>query len=96
LTMQPSLLKQFNTIALLAALLTLITYFATTLAELKFLITEKHSIFRLVKTKALWVSLMASLYAVWMITNFQANLILTTCGLFIISIPLYFLTIKSK
>lgn len=94
LTVQPTLLKQFNNIALLAALLTLITYFATTLAELKFLLRTKQPLYRCLFSKSLLITVLAALYAIWMISNFTFSMLLAAVLLFALSTPIYFFALK--
>lgn len=94
LTMQPSLLKQFNHIALLAGLLTLVTYFLTTLSELKFLLQNKMPWSSLFLSKSLIITVLASAYSVWMISSFDITTLLIGLILILICVPLYFMTVK--
>ena len=88
LTIEPVLLKQFNNIALFASLLTLIVYFVSMLAEIKFA--------RVSFSKTLLVSLIAAAYAIWMISNFEKTLLLSALVLFIVSVPIYFFIIRKQ
>lgn len=89
LTINPSLLKQFNDIALLAVLLTLLTYLATMLAELKFLVQSKKA-----AGKAIIVPFLAALYSFWTISNFDKIYIVVGFGLILCCIPIYFFTVR--
>lgn len=94
LTIEPTLLKQFNNIALLAALLTLITYFITTLAEIKFLSMYKQPLHHILLSKAFIITLLASAYAIWMISSFNHQILISAIALLGICIPIYFLTVR--
>lgn len=94
LTMQPTLLKQFNNIALLAGLLTLLTYFATTLAELKFLWRNNLPLHRIFLSKSFIIAILAAVYSFWMITNFSLSILLCAFILFLLSTPVYLLLLK--
>jgi len=94
MTIDPSLLKQFNNIALLAALLTLIVYFATTLSELKFILTSKKPLRHLVMNKSFIIAFLAAAYAAWMISSFESRIITLAFILILCCIPVYFLTIR--
>lgn len=84
LSMQPSLLKQFTNVALLAGLLTLLTYFATTLSELKFVFLSGVS-------KSIIIPLLAALYAVWMISSFSLAILGVGIMLILLCVPVYVL-----
>ncbi len=95
LTMQPTLLKQFDNIANLAALLTLMTYFASSMAEIKFRYLElptRHWF----KDKSFLITLLASLYALWMMASFSLPIILTGLGLLALCVPIYYLAVRSR
>lgn len=94
LTMSPSLLKQFNYIALLAALLTLLTYLVTTLAEIKFVLTNKMPLHHILFSKSLIIALLASAYSIWMISSFDKQLLLTFVVILLCCIPIYFFTVR--
>ncbi len=83
ITMQHSLLKQFDHVALLAVLLTLITYLFTTLASLKL-------------TKTLFIPGIALLYSAWMIASFEKGYLFTAIGLMVVILPFYFFTLKHR
>jgi len=95
-TMQSSLLKQFAHIALLAALLTLATYLAVTLAEIKFILIEKKSFYKIFSSKSIYFVLLASLYSIWMISSLENTIIMLGCILILCCIPFYFLTYKNN
>jgi APA family basic amino acid/polyamine antiporter len=88
LTMQPSLLKQFDQIALLAALLTLATYLATTLAEIKFNFKKT--------SRSACVAYIAAIYSLWMISSMSIYTIVLGIIMVLFFIPIYFLVIKNK
>lgn len=94
LTVQPNLLAQFNNIILLAALLTLTTYFVTTLSQLKFLWEEKISVFQMLFSKTTLVSLFAALYAIWMISSLDIKIIGIGLTLILFCMPIYFFFIR--
>tara|TARA_R110000868_G_scaffold68727_1_gene203276 strand:- start:141 stop:1445 length:1305 start_codon:yes stop_codon:yes gene_type:complete len=76
-TLQPTLLEQFDSIALLAGLFALLTYFGSALSELKFLVQD-HGLGRaLLKNKSSFITAVAILYCVWMISNFTLPFIMT-------------------
>src|SRR6185436_5570945 len=68
MTIEPTLLKQFNTIALLAAFLTLLTYVGTTLAQIKLLLREGKPLKQTILSWSMLMALIAALYAFWMLT----------------------------
>ena len=84
-TIQPSLLKQFSNVALLASLLTLITYLITACAEFKFSAKTMKKAF-----KPFVVSIIAVIYAAWMITNFDKTSLLISLVLMAFILPVYF------
>lgn len=94
ITTAPTLLKQFNAIALLASLLTLLTYFATTLAEIKFLIQGKITIGRLLRSKSMIIAVLAASYALWMISNFHSANIIFCLVMILVAMPIYFFALK--
>ncbi|HEX4044305.1 MAG TPA: amino acid permease [Gammaproteobacteria bacterium] len=97
MTIEPTLLKQFNNIALFATLLTLITYFAATIAELKFLWLEKVGFsFRWLFSKPMLVAIVAMLYSIWMISNFDAMMLLSCAALMVVGLPVYFFTLRAR
>ena len=93
-SVQPTLLKQFNNIALLAALLTLVTYFVTTLSEIKFVLLEGKSWMTAVFNKSIIIPLLAALYAAWMISSFDWQFIGITVLLILFCIPIYVFVIR--
>lgn len=94
LTIQPTLLKQFNNIALLAGLLALFNYFLTTVAELKFLFMKRIPFNKMLFTKPAIIALIAALYAVWMISSFEAQMIVLAFVIIFACVPIYFLTVR--
>lgn len=93
-TINPTLLKQFNSIALLAALLTLITYFICALAEIKFSFTEKRQRRYALLTRSMLIAILASVYAVWMISSFSKETLIAGLAIFGLAVPIYFAAFK--
>lgn len=75
-TLQPSLLDQFNNIALLASLFTLMAYLASALSEMKFLYQDYGISTKLLQTKSSLITLIATIYCVWMISSFTSTFLL--------------------
>jgi APA family basic amino acid/polyamine antiporter len=96
LTIKPVLLKQFNQIALFASLLTLIVYFVSMLAEIKFTLQSKGRLWRLLLSKSLVVATIAAAYACWMISSFDRSLLLSALILFIVAVPIYIFIIRKQ
>lgn len=94
MTVEPTLLTQFNNIALLAGLLTLITYLVTTLSEIKFLVQDEGSIKKAFLHKSMLIPLLAALYSIWMISSFNKVVIGISILLILCCIPIYFLIIR--
>lgn len=94
LSAEPTLLKQFNNIALLAALLTLLTYFATTMSELKFIIQSHAFKIKSLFTKHMLITLLAAGYSIWMILSFNTKIISIGIMLILLCIPIYFFTVR--
>jgi APA family basic amino acid/polyamine antiporter len=94
LSIEPTLLKQFNNIALLAALLTLVTYFATTLSELKFIIQSGTFTIKSIFSGSMLIALLAAVYSIWMISSFETSIISVGVILILLCIPVYFLVIR--
>lgn len=88
-TLEPTLLKQFNIIILLAGVLTLLTYFLTTLSEIKFIFKSGQSI-----VKHSIVPVLAAIYSIWMISCFDYDTIVITAAIVALCIPLYLLTVR--
>lgn len=93
-TLEPTLLKQFNNIALLASLLTLLTYFVTTLSEIQFLLREKKSLWNIIYSKSLIISLLAAFYSIWMISSFDINTLVIGALLILLCIPIYIFIVQ--
>jgi APA family basic amino acid/polyamine antiporter len=102
MTMQPSILKQFDHIALLAALLTLATYFITTLAEIKFIVTSqiekkvtsKKSLRKMLLNKPITFAFLAGIYSIWMISSLECHVIIMGILMVLCCIPISFFIIK--
>lgn len=69
-TLAPTLLEQFDNIALLAALFTLLAYLVSAVSELKFLYLDHGISKHLLQNKSTFIALIAVLYCIWMISNF--------------------------
>ena len=89
------MLQQFNHIALLAGLLTLITYFTTTLAEIKFIFVANAPLRQIFLSKSLYITLLAGLYAFWMISSFSWKTLLIGVLLILLCVPIYFFVIRN-
>lgn len=94
LTIEPTLLKQFNNIALLAGLLTLLTYFMTTLSELKFILQGRRHLFQVFFTRSMIVALLAALYSIWMISSFSLNIMGVAALIILFCIPVYYFFVR--
>jgi APA family basic amino acid/polyamine antiporter len=88
-TLQPTLLEQFDNIALLAGLFTLLTYLASAMSELRFLIRDHGISKALFRNKSLPISIIAVTYCTWMISNFTMPFLLTGLVSIIIFAGLY-------
>jgi APA family basic amino acid/polyamine antiporter len=93
-TMQPSLLQQFNFIALLAALLSLMVYLSAAFAELKFVLQGRQSMMHMLTSKSTIVSFFAAAYAIWMISSMNAAVIKVAFIVISCCIPIYYLFIR--
>ncbi len=96
LTIEPILLNQFNKIALLATLLTLVTYLASMLAEVKFSIKGEGAASKGLLSKTALVACVASAYSIWMISSFEKTLLLSTLMLFMAAVPIYYFFIRKQ
>lgn len=94
MTVEPTMLKQFNNIALLTALLTLITYLACTFAELKFLLQSRTSLFHIFYSKSFLIVILASAYSIWTISSIEKAIIRVTFILLLLLIPVYFIAFR--
>lgn len=90
-TLQPTILEQFDNIALLAALCTLLTYLGSSLSELKFLYQDYGYTKKLLRDKSFYIAIISVLYCVWMISNFSSMFILTGAGLIVMFGMIYLL-----
>lgn len=94
ITMQPNLLKQFNYIAILAALLALMTYLSSAFAEIKFVFQGKKSVLHMLLTRSAIISILAAIYAIWMISSMNAEIIKIGFFIVVFCIPVYYLFIR--
>lgn len=94
LTAKPTILKQFDFVAMLATLLTLFTYLATSIAELKFNFEVKKNFIKVMLRRATLIGLLAALYALWMIAHFEFDVIITSLIITALCIPIYYFTVR--
>lgn len=94
ISMEPTLLKQFNNVALLAAFLTLVTYTVSMLAELKFAFSERPRTKNILLNKNIFIALIATIYAIWMLSSIDP--FITKIGLILVLsfVPIYYLVVK--
>ncbi|EKD45448.1 MAG: Amino acid permease family protein [uncultured bacterium] len=95
-TIEPMLLNQFNYIALLAALLALITYLITSFSEIKFLYVEMNNKGQLILNKKFLIPILAVLYSLWMLISLEEKILFAGSIILVIFIPIYFLTVKRQ
>ena len=95
-TTNAALMKQFNFLALLATLATLVTYFICTLAEMKFLLRDSPKIHWRGFIKPFVVACVAAIYSFWMMVGAAKDILLYGTLLVVISIPIYFWLIAKK
>lgn len=93
-TIQPSLLAQFNNIALLAAFLTLLTYFVSMLAELKFMLQAKKSTLSILFTRHASTTLLAALYILWMVFSMEKATLVAGLLSLLCCVPIYILVVR--
>lgn len=93
LTVKPSMLKQFDLIALVASLFCLLTYFVTMLAEVKFLLRHKKHIGKALLNPSGIIALLAIAYIGWMISCFSPHVMYITGISIIACILLYFIAV---
>lgn len=94
ITMQPTLLKQFNFIAILAAMLALTTYLSCTFAEIKFEFQAEGTFRHKLKSKSTIVSVLAAAYAIWMISSMNSHVIKVAFIIIACCIPVYYCFIR--
>lgn len=94
MTMQPSLLAQFNAIILLAALLTLFVYFMTTLASIKCQLQNRKT--KSIDKRYFAVACLAAFYALWMISSIGMFTLAVGLIMVALCVPIYFLFIKKQ
>jgi APA family basic amino acid/polyamine antiporter len=90
-TLEPTILEQFDNVALLAALFTLLTYLGSALSELKFLYQDHGISTKLLRNKSSYITLIALFYCVWMISNFTLIFLLIGMGSIVLLGCIYFL-----
>lgn len=93
-TIEPTLLEQFNNVALLAGLFTLLTYLGSAMAELKFLYHDCGFSHKLILNKSTPIALIAVTYCVWMISNFTTQFLLTGAASIVLFAVIYFLIFR--
>ena len=83
------LLKQFNAIILLAALFTLLTYLMSALSALQ-LASKRCMTYRgFLLQPMTWVAVLAAVYAMWMISQLDKNIIVIGLIVLLLSVPIY-------
>jgi APA family basic amino acid/polyamine antiporter len=93
-TMNPNFLKQFDTIALLAAFLMLVVYLTSALAEIKFILNKKMSLHKIVFNRSVWVVLLSIVYSAWMLLSLDVKILLLGILLILICMPVYYFTVR--
>ncbi len=94
ITLEKSILEQFDNIALLAALFTLMAYFASAMSELKFLYHDHGLTKRLLKNKSTYITVAALSYCTWMLSNFTLPFLLIGMSLILFFAMIYFLVFE--
>lgn len=84
LSMQPTLLRQFNNMSLLASLLTIIVYLLCMLSEIKFASLKQRF-----SAKSVAIAMFASFYAVWMMASFSKTILLAASVFLLLGVPVY-------
>lgn len=93
-TLSPSILEQFDNIAMLAALYTLLTYFGSAMSELKFLHQDHGFSKKLLRDKSFYITLIALSYCTWMLANFTLPFMLIGLISVIFFALIYFLVFE--
>jgi APA family basic amino acid/polyamine antiporter len=93
-TLSPSILEQFDNIAMLAALFTLLTYFGSAMSELKFLHQDYGFSKKLLRDKSFYITLIALSYCTWMLANFTLPFMLIGLVSVIFFALIYFLVFE--
>lgn len=94
LTTQPTILKQFDFVAMLATLLTLFTYLATAIAELKFDLQFSSTFIKIMLKRTTLIGFLAALYTLWMISNVGSTVLITAAIITSLCIPIYYFTVR--
>lgn len=95
-TLQPTVLQQFDNVALLAALFALMCYLGSAMSELRFLLRDHGLTARLVKNKSFAIAMIAFFYCVWMISNFTLPFIFTGIIFIILFALIYVAAFQNK
>lgn len=93
-TLEPTILEQFDNIALLAALFTLMAYFGSAMSELKFLYLDHGMTKKLFRNKSTYITIIALSYCTWMLSNFSLSLLLIGMSLILFFAVIYFLVFE--
>lgn len=93
-TLEPTILEQFDNIALLAALFTLMAYFGSAMSELKFLYLDHGFTKKLLCNKSTYITAIALSYCVWMLSNFSLPFLLIGMSLTLFFALIYFLVFE--
>lgn len=89
LTINSTLIEQFNMIALIATLLTLVAYFVSALAELKLSLSDKVVLNKASWFKSVLIAILAASYSCWMFTGVDKKTVLYCSVLLFFIVPLY-------
>ncbi len=95
MTLEPTLLKQFNNIALLAGVLALFNYCLTALAELKFIWRKRVPVTKKIFRYSTLIASIAVLYAFIMFFSFNQKMLVMGLGAIFLCIPIYFFTVRN-
>ncbi|MHB1948062.1 MAG: amino acid permease [Gammaproteobacteria bacterium] len=95
-TVNTTLMKQFNILALLATLATLTTYFICTMAELMLLIKESEEFQQRMLIKPVVIALLAGGYSYWMMIGAGKEIVFYGTLLLFSSFPMYALLLARQ
>jgi APA family basic amino acid/polyamine antiporter len=94
LTMEPTFIKQFDFIALLAALFALTTYLVSALAEIKFIYQDQIPLVNKIFNKSTLIVVFATAYSFWMISSLSFSVLKFDFLTIASCIPVYYFFIK--
>jgi APA family basic amino acid/polyamine antiporter len=93
-TLKRSILDQFDNIALLAVLFTLMAYFVSAMSELKFLYQDHGWTSKLFKNKSFAITMVAIIYCTWLLSNISYTFMLIGSGFVLFFAAMYVLIFK--